>query len=98
LFTYLAGPFAASLTTSNINEWPAVWCLFSIGLCLMIIMTPLRRHLHIVTPYWRIGKLLRRKTNASESNIPVNDSGASNKPMAEFAASETAQTPPQLKF
>jgi hypothetical protein len=59
---------------------------------------PAPHHLHIVTPYWRIGKLLRRKTNASESNIPVNDSGASNKSMAEFAASETAQTPPQVKF
>jgi Family of unknown function (DUF5765) len=97
LFAYLAGPFAASLTTSNMNEFPAIWCLFSIGLCLTIIKTPLRRHLHIVTPYWRIGKLLRRKINASESNIPVNDSGASNKPMAEFAASETTQTP-QMKF
>jgi hypothetical protein len=98
LFSYLAGPFAAHLTTSNINEWPAVWCLFSIGLCLTIIKTPLRRHLHIVTPYWRIGTLLRRKTKASESNISVNDSGASNKQMAELTASETAQTPPQVKF
>ena len=34
LFSYLAGPFASKLTTSNINEWPAVWCLFSIGLVL----------------------------------------------------------------
>jgi hypothetical protein len=51
-----------------------------------------------VTPYWRIGTLLRRNTNASEPNIPVNDSGASNKPMPEFVASETAQTPPQVKF
>ncbi|MCI0600271.1 MAG: DUF5765 domain-containing protein [Beijerinckiaceae bacterium] len=95
LFTYLAGPFAASLTTSNVNEWPAVWCLFSIGLCLTIIKTPLRRHLYIVTPYWRIAKLLRRKANASESNIPVNDSDESNRSMAELA--ETAQTPPQVK-
>lgn len=53
LFSYLAGPFAAQLTTSNINEWPAVWCLFSIGLCLAIMKTPLRRYLHVKTPWWR---------------------------------------------
>ena len=33
-FSWVAGPWLASLTTSNINEWPAVWCLFSIGLVL----------------------------------------------------------------
>jgi hypothetical protein len=53
LFSYVAGPFAASLTTSNINEWPAVWCLFSIGLVLAIMKTPLRRHLHVGEPWWR---------------------------------------------
>lgn len=53
LFSYVAGPFAAGLTTSSLNEWPAVWCLFSIALCLTIIKTPLRRWLTIETPYWR---------------------------------------------
>ncbi len=52
LFSWLAGPFLAGLTTSNINEWPAVWCLFSIGLVLAIIKTPLRYHLHVGDPWW----------------------------------------------
>ena len=57
LFSYVAGPFVASLTTNNINEWPAVWCLFSIGLVLAIIKTPLRHHLHVGEPWWvMVGK------------------------------------------
>ncbi|MCX7900066.1 MAG: DUF5765 domain-containing protein, partial [Methylocystis sp.] len=52
LFSWVAGPWLASLTTSNINEWPAVWCLFSIGLVLAIIKTPLRYHLHVGDPWW----------------------------------------------
>lgn len=71
LFSYLAGPLAASLTTSNINEWPAVWCLFSIALCLAIIKTPLRRHLHVVTPYWRLGSWLKRKADAGDASVPI---------------------------
>lgn len=52
LFTYIAGPFLAGLTTANINEWPAIWCLFSIGLLLAVIITPLRHYLHIGEPWW----------------------------------------------
>ena len=29
LYHYLVGPFMASITTSDVNERPAVWCLFS---------------------------------------------------------------------
>jgi hypothetical protein len=54
LFSWLAGPYLASLTTNNINEWPAVWCLFSIGLVLAIIKTPLRQHLHVGAPWWQM--------------------------------------------
>ena len=54
LFSFMAGPFLAGLTTSNINEWPAVWCLFSIGLVLAIIKTPLRYYLHVGDPWWII--------------------------------------------
>jgi hypothetical protein len=41
----LMGPFLASLLTNNINEWPAVWCLLSIGLLLIVVKTPIRRML-----------------------------------------------------
>ena len=52
LFTYLAGPLLAGMTTSKLNEWPAVWCLFSIGLLLVAMVTPLRRRLHVGDPWW----------------------------------------------
>lgn len=52
LFTYVAGPLLASATTGNINEWPAIWCLFSIGLLLVVMITPLRRYLHVGNPWW----------------------------------------------
>lgn len=47
LTTFLLGPFLASLSTDNINEFPAVWCLYSIALCLTVIKSPLRRHLYV---------------------------------------------------
>lgn len=52
LFSYLAGPVLAGMTTSNVNEWPAVWCLFSIGLLLVAMVTPLRRLLYVSDPWW----------------------------------------------
>lgn len=80
-FSYLAGPFAAGLTTSNINEWPAVWCLFSIGLCLAIMKTPLRRHLHVTTPWWRFREFFAAKATfgiagaASEAGHEAEETG-----------------------
>ena len=35
VFHALAGPVLASILTSNPNEMPAVWCLFSVGIILM---------------------------------------------------------------
>ena len=46
LYHILVGPALAALTTNNINEWPAVWCLFSIALLLVVIKTPIRRYLY----------------------------------------------------
>jgi len=39
-----AGPIFAGLLTSNPNEWPAVWCLFSIGILLMGLSPWIRGH------------------------------------------------------
>jgi hypothetical protein len=70
LFSYVAGPFVAGLTTNNINEWPAVWCLFSIGLVLAIIKTPLRAHLHVGEPWWRmLGRALERRKAVSATAV-----------------------------
>jgi hypothetical protein len=43
LYHLLAGPTLASLLTSNQNEMPAVWCLFSIGLLTIGLLPALRR-------------------------------------------------------
>lgn len=37
VFHLLCGPFMAWLTTDNPNEWPAVWCLLSIGIIMLVI-------------------------------------------------------------
>ncbi|PKM36429.1 DUF5765 domain-containing protein [Methylotuvimicrobium sp. KM2] len=52
-FHYLIGPFVSDLTTTDPNEYAAVWCLFSIALCVSVIKTPIRKHLHVKTwPYY----------------------------------------------
>jgi hypothetical protein len=43
LYHLLAGPGLASLLTSNPNEMPAIWCLFSIGLLTIGLLPVLRR-------------------------------------------------------
>lgn len=46
LYHIAVGPFLAWLTTNSANEWPAVWCLYSIGLLLVVIKTPIRKYMH----------------------------------------------------
>lgn len=45
VFHAICGPFLASLLTTDPNEMPAVWCLFSIGLLLVGMLPALRRPL-----------------------------------------------------
>lgn len=47
LYHILMGPFLANLLTSNHNERPAVWCLLSIGLLLIVLKTPIRKVLFV---------------------------------------------------
>ncbi|WNV06242.1 DUF5765 domain-containing protein [Candidatus Methylospira mobilis] len=46
-FHYRVGPLISDVLTSNPNEYAAVWCLFSIALCVSVIKTPVRRYLHV---------------------------------------------------
>ncbi|MDD1640584.1 MAG: hypothetical protein LUQ68_03455, partial [Methylococcaceae bacterium] len=48
----VTGPFLAYLTTSNPNEWAAVWCLYSIGLVLLLVKSPIRNCLHVNSWFW----------------------------------------------
>lgn len=53
-FHYLIGPLISDILTTDPNEYAAVWCLFSIALCVSVIKTPIRRHLHVESwPYYR---------------------------------------------
>jgi hypothetical protein len=60
LFQWVAGPLLAEQTTNNMNEWPAVWCLFSIGLLMIAIKSPLRRYLY-VQRWWLWPSFWRRR-------------------------------------
>jgi hypothetical protein len=46
-FHYIVGPWISDITTTDPNEYAAVWCLFSIALCLSVIKTPIRKYLHV---------------------------------------------------
>jgi Family of unknown function (DUF5765) len=48
-FHYLIGPLISDITTDDPNEYAAVWCLFSIALCVSVIKTPIRKYLHVRT-------------------------------------------------
>jgi hypothetical protein len=43
LFHFLVGPLPAALLTTNRNESPAIWCLFSIGILCAVFFSPLKR-------------------------------------------------------
>ena len=54
LYHYLVGPFAAGLTTPDVNERPAVWCLFSTCIIALLVNTRLRNYIHVKRwPVWR---------------------------------------------
>ncbi len=47
IFHYLVGPLISDIVTDDPNEYAAVWCLFSIALCVSVIKTPIRKYLHV---------------------------------------------------
>ncbi len=47
IFHYLIGPLISDIVTDDPNEYAAVWCLFSIALCVSVIKTPIRKYLHV---------------------------------------------------
>ncbi|QSB03142.1 hypothetical protein JWZ98_09520 [Methylomonas sp. EFPC1] len=51
LYHFTTGPLLAYLTTNDMNEWAAVWCLYSIGLLLLLIKTPIRQYLYVTNWY-----------------------------------------------
>lgn len=70
LYHLMVGPLLARLLTDNINEWPAVWCLLSIGLFLIVIKTPIRQLLYC-NQWFLWGDLNPQLTEASPELDPV---------------------------
>lgn len=52
IYSFVAGPILAYLLTDNPNEQPAVWCLLSIGLLLIVVKTRVRDILHVRGWFW----------------------------------------------
>ena len=52
LYHGIMGPLLAMQLTGNINEWPAIWCLLSIGFLLIVVKTPIRKILHVKRWFW----------------------------------------------
>lgn len=62
LYLLVMGPMLASLLTDNPNEWPAVWCLLSIGFLIIVLKTRVRNYLYVDKWYfWQYPERLRKK-------------------------------------
>lgn len=69
LYHALVGPILANMTTDNLNEWPAIWCLLSIGILLLVVKTPLRRWMYVDGWYTDVGRavcFIKRKLRRKE--------------------------------
>ena len=47
LYHYMVGPLLASLTTTDVNERPAVWCLFSTCIIALLVNTRIRNYVYV---------------------------------------------------
>ncbi len=47
LYHLIMGPLLAMMLTDNKNEWPAIWCLLSIGILIVVVKTPFRKLLYV---------------------------------------------------
>ena len=59
LYHYLVGPFLASLTTADVNERPAVWCLFSTCIIALLVNTRVRHYIYVKR--WATWRFLRAR-------------------------------------
>lgn len=68
-FHYLVGPLISDLLTNDPNEYAAVWCLFSIALCVSVIKTPIRRYLHVSN--WLFYNKVRKPETEEPETVTV---------------------------
>ncbi len=54
LYHFLVGPFLAAMTTTDVSERPAVWCLLSTCIIALLVNTRLRDYIYVKRwPLWR---------------------------------------------
>ncbi len=46
-YHFIVGLLLAMALTSDFNEMPAVWCLLSIGILILVVKTPIRRYMFV---------------------------------------------------
>ena len=52
-YHFFVGPFIAGLSTSDVNERPAVWCLLSTCIIALLVNTRVRRLVYVTRwPLW----------------------------------------------
>ena len=68
LYHYLVGPLLASLTTSDVNERPAVWCLFSTCIIALLVNTRLRDYIYVKR--WYLWRYLKPKEPPPTEALP----------------------------
>jgi len=51
IYHLMVGPLLAMALTNDVNERPAVWCLLSIGILLLVVKTPIRKFM-FVNSWW----------------------------------------------
>ncbi|MBW1809469.1 MAG: hypothetical protein JRJ87_14835 [Deltaproteobacteria bacterium] len=71
LYHYIVGPLMASLTTADVNERPAVWCLFSTCIIALLVNTRLRNYANVKR--WFTWKYLRGPAATTPPREPDGD-------------------------
>lgn len=66
-FQLLIGPTLAWATASSPTEMPAIWCLFSLGIVMTIVFTPLREFLFVKN--WPLWDVLRRVNGRNKRTL-----------------------------
>ncbi len=61
LYLLLLGPILSRFTTDNLNEWPAIWCLFSGALLLVVVNKTLREKLRVT--HWFLWPVMKENSD-----------------------------------
>lgn len=69
LYHFMVGPFLAGLTTADVNERPAVWCLFSTCIIALLVNTRLRNYIHVKR--WTTWRYLKGNVKVADERLSL---------------------------